>query len=60
MKKELIGLARKGGVTVRNYYANDWLCFVILEDNNVKHIKGTATLSILIKFLSDNKIKINN
>jgi len=60
MKKEMLELARKKGVTVRNYYANDWLCFVILEGNNVKHIKETAKLSTLIKFLSDNKIKINN
>jgi len=60
MKKEMLELARKKGVNVMQCAVDNWLCYVSLEGNNVKHIKETAKLSTLIKFLSDNKIKINN
>lgn len=60
MKKELLELARKKGVDVMECAVDNWVCYVSLEGNKVKHIKTTAKLSTLIKFLAKNKIKIKN
>jgi hypothetical protein len=59
-KSEFIELARKNGVTVINYYGKSWFCFITINKTQIEGIKETKHLKTLIKFLTDNKIKINN
>ena len=56
-KAELIELARKNGVTVMNVCGKWWAD--ITKPKNL-NLKIDIKLSTLIKFLSDNNIKINN
>ena len=58
-RSELIELARKNGVNVEQY--GEWRhIFVMRSNGNFEEIKCCKKLSTLIKFLSDNNIKINN
>jgi hypothetical protein len=59
-KAELLELAQKHGVTVRNYYSKSWFCFITINETQTEWVRETKHLKTLIKFLTDNKIKINN
>jgi hypothetical protein len=59
-RSELIELARKTGVIVRNYYSKSWFCFITINETQTEWVKEAKHLKTLIKFLADNNIKINN
>ena len=59
MKKELLELARKKGVVIRSLtWTNKWVAHIIVKQESRTIVR--KKLSTLIKFLADNKIKINN